>query len=46
MEPNDQQCAGMALQFLDRVQLTGQEVPAFTQVVAWLNRQATTNEPA
>ena len=36
MEPTQQDLATMAQQFLSRVQLTGQEVPAFTAVMGWL----------
>jgi hypothetical protein len=40
MEPTTQELAGMASQFLARVQLTGQEVPAFNAVMGWLQKHA------
>lgn len=36
MEPTPQELANMAQQFLSRVNLTGQEVPAFSHVMGWL----------
>lgn len=38
MEPTEQELAGYALQFMARVQLSGQEVPAFNHVMGWLER--------
>lgn len=34
--PEEKEIADMAQQFLVRVQLTGQEVPAYTAVMNWL----------
>lgn len=40
MKPTTQELAGMAQQFLSRVQLSGQEVPAFNHVMGWLEGAA------
>lgn len=36
----DQEAAALALQFMERSNLTGAEVPAYSQVQAWLQRMA------
>lgn len=44
-KPTQQELAGMAVQFLGRAQLTGQEVPTFSLIVNWLETLAA-EEPA
>lgn len=34
---NPQELANMTMQFMNRVQLSGQEVPAFTATMNWLD---------
>ena len=38
MEPTEQDLARLALQFMARANLTGQEVSAFNHVIAWLEK--------
>ena len=44
MEPTQQELATFAGQFLERVQLQGAEVPAFTAVMNWLQGISTATE--
>lgn len=41
---NDPQLAGLALQFLDRVNMTGAEVEAYLAVRQWIRQLATPAE--